>query len=249
MQQLTDNYMSKVYSRSNSLDGSFKNMIKIYDRMYRRYMPDNRNAKILDIACGAGQFLKYCIVNGYSLHMGIDHAPEMVEYVKDNVTTQVLNRDALDYIRPTKDYYDLIVANDFIEHISRDTGIQFVGLVYRSLAPGGRIILKTGNMAAFGGLVILYNGLDHECGYTERSLYSLLAINGFTNIEIIPDDPQKWRGKLLDYGLKLLYKYMYRGNYPRHVCKIIAGCWLISPFPQHKRHYILCFCSARLHKM
>lgn len=222
MQQLTDNYMSKVYSRSNKLDGQFTGMIKNYKRMYDKYMPLDRDAIIVDIACGAGQFLKYLQHEGYNRYIGIDHSVEMVNYVKSNITTQVLKRDAFDYLKPISNFYDVIVANDFIEHIPRDKGIEFVKIVYKALKPGGRIILKTGNMAAFGGLVILYNGLDHECGYTERSLYALLAINDFQSIEIIPDMSKNPKVILFNKLLRYLYKTIYRGNYPRYVEKIIA---------------------------
>ena len=86
--------------------------------------------------------------------------------------------------------------------------------------------MKTGNMAAFGGLVIWCNGLDHECGYTERSLQALLGICGFEQIEIIPYQERRWlynfSQKVFHVFLRMMYKYLYAGVYPKCYTKIIA---------------------------
>lgn len=222
---LHDKYHSEVYSQSNVLDGKFENMMVIYERMYGRYMPLNKDAKIVDLACGAGQFLRYCEVKGYTNYRGVELSTEQVSYIKRSVTENVIYGDAFGYLQESQNH-DLIVANDFIEHITKERGIKLVELVYNSLNPGGRILLKTGNMAAFGGLVIWCNGLDHECGYTERSLQALLAINRFKDIRIIPYKERRrlynWSQSVFHFGLRQMYKYLYAGNYPRVFTKIIA---------------------------
>jgi len=225
-QLLRDNYQSVAYARNNVLDGEFKGMMTIYERMYGRLMPANREADILDIACGAGQFIRFCLNKGYRFVRGVDLSKEQVDYCETHVPGRVVLADGFDVLQEYPKTFDLIVANDFIEHITKAKGIEFVGLAYRALKPGGRIILKTGNMAAFGGLVIWCNGLDHECGYTERSLDTLLGINGFEQIEIIPYTEKRriynLSQQVFHHILRTMYKYLYAGNYPKHFSKIIA---------------------------
>jgi len=224
--QLREAYHDKVYAKTNKLDGVFKNAVEMYRRMYAQYMPTDKNATILDIACGAGQFLKYCLNNKYYNILGVELSRGQVEYVRQNVTDNIMYIDGFKLLEKNPNTYDLIVANDFIEHITKERGIEFVGLVYDALKSGGRIILKTGNMAAFGGLVIWCNGLDHECGYTEKSLRSLLSIWNYQDITIIPYYGRMKKQKmLLDaffFLQRQLYRYIYAGDYPKVYTKIIA---------------------------
>lgn len=227
-QRLHDHYQSaSYYARANVLDGKFEGMMLIYEAMYGQYMPPDKDAIIADIACGAGQFLKYCLNKGYSRATGVDLSKEQIEYANKYVTSNAYLMDGFDYLDSNPNVFDLVVANDFIEHLTKENGIIFVGLVHQALKPGGRIILKTGNMAAFGGLVMLYNTLDHECGYTENSLRTLLAIGGFEQIEIIPymmptNTIKRLRQQAFHKVLGMMYKYFYAGNYPKYYTKIIA---------------------------
>tara|TARA_Y100000310_G_scaffold166912_2_gene166638 strand:+ start:13243 stop:13974 length:732 start_codon:yes stop_codon:yes gene_type:complete len=224
-QQLHEQYHERVYSLNNVLDGVFRGMMVIYERMYGRFMPKKKNARIADLACGAGQFLKYLLNKGYYDITGVDISKGQVAYAKEVVTPSVQLMDAFEYLDHNK-AHDLIVANDFIEHLTKARGIELVGKIMEALKPGGRVLIKTGNMAAFGGLVIWCNGLDHECGYTERSLQSLLGIWGFEQIEIIPYKERRrlynWSQAIFHFGLRLMFKYFYGGNYPKCYSKIIA---------------------------
>jgi len=225
-QRLRDNYQSVAYRKSNVLDGRFEGMMAIYERMYGKFMPNARSTKIADIACGAGQFIRYCLNKGYRDVVGVDLSREQVDYCETHVPGRVTQADGFQLLLDNPNTYNLVVANDFIEHITKARGIEFVELAYRALRPGGRLLLKTGNMAAFGGLVIWCNGLDHECGYTERSLETLLGINGFSQIEIIPYSERRWiynmSQRMFHSLLRLMYRYLYAGNYPKCYTKIIA---------------------------
>lgn len=226
-QLLRDQYHDQVYAKNNVLDGEFAGMMVIYDRMYGKYMPQDKSALIGDIASGAGQFLKYCKNLGYVNYVGVELSKGQVEYARTVVgIDHVIFEDGLEYLGKMPGMFDLIVANDFIEHLTKARGVEFVSLVMRALRPGGRIILKTGNMAAFGGLVIWCNGIDHECGYTERSLDTLLAINGFEGREIIPYRERRRIFNMTQAAfhlvLRLMYRFLYAGNYPKYYGKIIG---------------------------
>lgn len=223
---LHDKYQDVAYGKRNRLDGVFKGMMRIYSQMYDRYMPDDKGASIIDIACGAGQFVRYCLNKGYDNVIGVDLSIPQVAYCETHIPGKVKLINGLEYLKNHKDSLDLVVANDFIEHLTSEQGIEFVGLVKDALRDSGRVILKTANMAALGGIVMRYNTLDHEVGYTEVSLEALLGIWEFKDIEIIELKPFKRTGKIARWCynkiLRALYKNFYAGNYPKIYSKIIA---------------------------
>lgn len=225
--QLRKAYHHTVYSKTNVLDGEFRNACEMYRRLYTGLMPAFKDARIADIACGPGQFLRFCLNNGYNNIVGVDLSPGQVQYAETWVTSKVVLGDGLKFLSDNPAFFDLIAANDFIEHLTREKGIEFMGLVHRALRPGGRVILKTGNMASFGGLVSWCNGLDHECGYTEKSLRSLLGIWGFQQIEVIPYygriRVRKWMQQAFFTLQRMIYRYVYAGDYPRIYTKVIAA--------------------------
>jgi len=225
-QLLHDKYQDVAYGKRNRLDGVFAGMMRIYGQMYDPYMPRDKEAKIIDIACGAGQFVRYCLNKGYENVVGVDLSISQVSYCESHVPGKVKLVDGLAHLADNPNTYDLVVANDFIEHLTSSKGIEFAGLVHHALKDGGRVILKTANMAAFGGIVMRYNTLDHETGYTEVSLESLLGIWGFKDIKIIEMKPTRPAGKLVrklfNWILRQMYKNLYMGNYPKVYSKIIA---------------------------
>jgi len=158
--------------------------------------------------------------------MGVDLSTDQVRYCQTHVAGHVMLKDGLEFLAENPENLDLVVANDFIEHMPTSEGIKFCGMVKDALKPGGRIILKTANMAAFGGVVMRYNTLDHESGYTEVSLRSLLGIWEYKDIEIIPygfrTKTQEITMKGIYFIIEQLYKYLYMGNYPKYYDKIIA---------------------------
>lgn len=224
--KLHEEYHTKVYSQTNVLDGVFRNACEMYRRMYKMLMPDDKDAAIIDIACGAGQFIRYCLNEGFWNTRGVELSKGQVAYCETHIPGKVVLANGFDVLAEYTSTFDLIVANDFIEHLPKNKGIEFVGLAHQALKPGGRLILKTGNMAAFGGLVIWCNGLDHECGYTERSLRALLDIWDFEQIEIIPYRERRWlynfSQKMFHMVLRMMYRYLYAGAYPKCYTKIIA---------------------------
>lgn len=224
--QLRQAYHEKMYAKTNVLDGQFEGACTMYRRLYGRFMPHNGHATIVDIGCGAGQFLKFALDAGCTDVIGVDLSDGQVKYARNYVTPHVRLEDGLTFLSQHKAAFDMVVANDFIEHLTKERGMDFVGLAKAAIRPGGRIILKTGNMAAFGGLAIWCNGLDHECGYTEKSLRALLEIWDFRHVEVLPyygcEGLKKIPQLVFHIGLRLLYKYMYAGDYPKVYTKLIA---------------------------
>jgi len=180
-----DQYFDSVYSPANNLGSEqYENASNYFGVMYRGCLPENKDARILDIGCGAGHFLYFLKKTGYRNYQGIDISAQQVEVCRAKVTPQVEVADAFQFLDGSKQAYDLIVAHDVLEHISKDKALLFVKNIFAALKEDGTLIVRVPNMsnplAAHGR----YIDLTHELGFTERSLYQLLFIGGFRDIHL-----------------------------------------------------------------
>lgn len=207
MERVWDKYCTTRFRAANKLDREeFENTAIGYDYVYGKLLPADKMAKILDIGCGAGHFLFYLDKKGYKNYKGIDISSDQVEFVKANITEKVEVADAFDFLEKAKEEYDVIVGNDFIEHIRKEGLIEVMDLIYVALKPNGMVILKTPNMSAPFASISRYIDITHEIGFTEESLTQLLKIAGFQRVECYPKIKKYGiKKRLLWWGMKSLY--------------------------------------------
>ena len=105
-------------------------------------------------------------------------------FCKGNITKYVAAADAFDFLKENRSFH-LIVANDVIEHITKERILEFLHLVFKSLEMGGIVFVKTDNMSNPFGLRGRYMDVSHEIGFTEHSLFEVLNATGFQNIHLI----------------------------------------------------------------
>jgi len=185
MTELYDTYHEHYFLQKNSpTREAFESIARIYAAWYKKSLPANKNAKILDIGCGMGHFLYFLEKEGYMNYWGIDRSPSQVRFVRENVTPRVIVADAFDYLT-TNGAFDVIAANDVLEHISKHDTLDFLTLTYNSLDSSGTLFLKTPNMANPFSLKSRYQDFTHEVGYTQESLRHVLSAAGFQEIEIM----------------------------------------------------------------
>jgi 2-polyprenyl-3-methyl-5-hydroxy-6-metoxy-1,4-benzoquinol methylase len=146
-----------------------KDSAPYYARLFDSLLPSDRAARIIDIGCGGGHFLYYLKAKGYSNLEGVDMAPGLVDFVREQIWPNVHNGDALEYLKKNADKYDAIVANDFIEHLPKNAIIQFLFCALAALRPGGMLLLKTPNMSNLFASRHRYVDFTHEVGFTEYS--------------------------------------------------------------------------------
>jgi len=106
--------------------------------------------KILDVGCGVGTFAFHCAKLGAKT-FGIDYSTESIRVanelctrfgVSHNTTFAVGDATTLPY---ENEYFDKIVAADFIEHIGLSEKEALVKEMYRVLKPEGRAVVFTPN--------------------------------------------------------------------------------------------------------
>lgn len=163
---------------------------------YRRYqlrgwLPAERSARILDVACGRGWLIHTFIEMGYNNVHGVDISPDQVAHAQQ-VTPNVTQGNILEFLAEHPREFDLITGFDIVEHLHKDEVIRLLDLSYRALSPGGGLILQTPNAAGPWGGYYFFNDLTHEVGFNTNLLSRLMRMVGFEEVSARECDPPLW---------------------------------------------------------
>lgn len=184
--QIWDHFCDAGFSIVNPLSKSaYESSAISYNYNYKSFLPKNRRAKILDIGCGMGHFLYYLYTQNYTDFIGIDISKQQIEFIKRDIlaceelaesfkknSKNVYHANAFTFLKQLESEYDLIVANDLIEHIEKNEILQLLGLIRNNLKENGIFIAKTPNMGNPFNLRLRYIDFTHEIGYDELSYKS-----------------------------------------------------------------------------
>lgn len=215
-------YAENHFWRLNDREKVKENSI-YYDRIYDSLLPGDKTVRILDIGCGGGHFLHYLVRRGYTNMEGIDIAPGLVRFVREEIWPGVRQGDALEYLRGGPHGYDVMVANDFIEHLPKRGIIEFLFLCFDALAVDGMLLLKTPNMSYPFASRNRYVDFSHEIGFTEHSLYEVCAAARFRRVDILSEHHSSAEPKAYPWFRKL---YTWLGQTPPKILStnLIACC-------------------------
>ncbi|WP_339138266.1 MAG: class I SAM-dependent methyltransferase [Candidatus Electrothrix sp. GW3-4] len=194
MKELYNNYYEEGFSLSKSqgLDlKSFELVARKYRWNYQRFFSSlPKNAKILDVGCGLGQFLFYLRKDGFSNTTGIDMSSTQIELalkMQPDVDFRHVV-DSVDFCLQHEEKYDVVTMNDVLEHIEKEHLISFLQALYRSLKPNGLIIVKTINSACPLSHASRYLDLTHTISFHEKSLTQLFRHVGFVDIHCYQEE-------------------------------------------------------------
>lgn len=154
------------------------------------WMPNNKNAKILDIGCGFGNLLKAFNEAGYKNLTGIDISKKQIVKAKElNPDISFFCTDLITYLKNEINKFDLITAFDVIEHLDKEEALNTLQLIYNALNENGQLIIQTPNGESPWFGAVGYGDFTHEWFYTASSLEDVLLKSGFRNIEFKPSEP------------------------------------------------------------
>jgi 2-polyprenyl-3-methyl-5-hydroxy-6-metoxy-1,4-benzoquinol methylase len=160
---------------------------KVYDRLMGKRMPQELDAPIYEAACGPGIFLKWAQNRGYTNLRGTDSSTQYCELARQ-ATLPVVCTDSLADLAEQKDgSLAMIVAIDFIEHLTREILLDFLMLSRRKLRSGGSLILRAPNGDSPLVARNLFNDITHQWAYTSSALKGLLEMIGFRSVEFADD--------------------------------------------------------------
>jgi 2-polyprenyl-3-methyl-5-hydroxy-6-metoxy-1,4-benzoquinol methylase len=164
---------------------------KAYDYYFRGWLPESKEANIVDLACGGGKLLHYFKQRGYSRVAGLDISPEQVK-LSLQVIPDVCEGSVLDFLANHPNSFDCITGLDIIEHFQKDEVLSFLDSCHAALQPGGRLILQTPNADSPWGNSARYGDFTHEVSFNSNSLLYLLSLCGFKESQARELGPVPW---------------------------------------------------------
>lgn len=157
---------------------------RYFEKNYLRWLPENKEANIIELGCGMGHFLHFLQRQGYRNFMGVDISDEAVSFCR-KMDLPVEKSNMFSFLEDKIDFYDVIIFNDVIEHLNKEEILRILDLIRNALKPGGILFIKTINMAnvftAIGGR---YMDFTHQTGFTEESIQQVCHLSGFKDIRL-----------------------------------------------------------------
>ena len=181
-----DKYLSSGFAEINDSEKSRRFMAEMYEHNYGKFLPKDLTAPILDFGCGAGQCLNWLLKRGYQNVLGVDIGAEAVDYCRGKGFPVQKITDTLNWLKKIEGKYQVVIANDVIEHISKPDIIPTMSALYKALKPGGIMIIKTNNVSAITGARMRYWDHTHSTSFTEFSLKQVLHYAGVDNVRLFP---------------------------------------------------------------
>lgn len=188
--KLYAHYASQVHGKKCLTfdDVAAKRWYALYDGYLKGLLPPEKDAPILDVACGSGQLLYFLKQRGYTNLHGVDLSPEQVELSRQ-VLANVVEGDAIEYLLAHPSEFQLILSLDIVEHFTKDEILSFLEACFAALRPGGRLILQTTNAESPWGNTFRYGDLTHELSFSPACLMNLLSIMGFSSVRAFEAGP------------------------------------------------------------
>lgn len=222
MQRNKTDYISVTYSPKRAPKSDYPG--HLIDYLIKRF-DINKEGKILEIGCGAGDFLNEFAKAGMKAH-GIDRESSAIEF-SNNLDIKVcdISKDKLPY---PDNYFDLIYHKSLIEHLYDPANLMKES--YRTLKPNGKIIILTPDWVS--QMKNFFEDITHCRPYDESALKDALIIFGFTNVttEKFYQLPILWRLKIIKVVSKLLGLFLgvHSARYLTEVTKIKYFRWSVE---------------------
>lgn len=195
------------------------------------WLPSSPDASILDIACGAGQFLYFLHSRGFTNCTGIDVDEVQIRYAQE-LGLCCACADAGSFLATNANKYEVISLFDILEHFTREELFELLEAVVGHLTPTGSIILSVPNAESPAGLATCFADITHELGFTRTSLSQMLLCHGLELTDVrdpwpAPVSPLRaFHRKVAILARRLsAIRYLLLGlPSPRYWSPVIYGC-------------------------
>jgi len=156
---------------------------------FSKHLPAGKDALILDMGCGDGNFVYWLHQEGYKNTNGIDISQEQINSGKSMGIDKLQCVDMMQFLNENHTKYDLIIARDVIEHFTRNEVFEILPLVNKNLKEGGRFIMQVPNGQGIFYTSIFYGDYTHEMAYTASSVNQVILNTGFRKSACYPTGP------------------------------------------------------------
>lgn len=110
----------------------------------RTLLAGRLSGQVLDAGCGTGGYLRWLLDNGaFSGAAGVDVASEAIQFARARVPEAELHVAPLSSVPFAGGQFDLVVANDVLQHIDEPETAGSMAELHRVLRPGGTLLART----------------------------------------------------------------------------------------------------------
>jgi SAM-dependent methyltransferase len=184
------NYVTTLWEIAHSFSKEeYDFLFRVYRKRFKTILPEDKKSRIIDIACGSGHFLYFLQKEGYMNTRGIDFSEEQLAKAQNAGVKHREKADLFEFLPRHAGSFDLITANDIIEHLKKDEVLDFLDLIFYSLAPGGQILISTLNAQSLLGARGIFIDFTHEQGFTPESLTQVMRVCNFEDVAIFGERP------------------------------------------------------------
>lgn len=216
----------------SDIEKGYSSFYQFYKHNYLKYIPAEKDSRILVISCGPGYFVNTLAKHGYTNVIGIDSFPEKIDYAKQkNLNCSV--RRAFDFLNENQQPFDVIFAEQEVNHLTKPEILVFLCLCWKNLANGGTILIHSINgTSPLTGSESRAGNFDHYNSFTEYSLRQILEYSRFHNIKIFPlnlyvfyNNPLNYVALLIDKAWTLFFRlnFILVGKSAKIFSKKLAG--------------------------
>jgi len=206
------NYRDKFYSKYVSTHTShlygevsledIKKQFPVWRKLFGRFLPKDKNAKIIDLGCGNGSFVYWLQQNGYLNAEGVDVSPEQIKAAQDLGIKNIYQDDCKNYLTGKKEIYDCIFMLHVLEHFNKEEVLDILEIIHQSLKINGILVITTPNAEApVMGNQIRYGDFTHDTLFARNSIRQVLSVSNFKDIEVYPVPP-------MIHGFKSLTRFI-----------------------------------------
>ena len=174
----------KNYSLENleSVRAKHEVRARYYEWYTKNWLPSDKDSPILDIGCGAGQFLYFLRQKGYTNATGIDIATAQLT-LANRMGLNAHCVSAEEYLKNQKSSIALITMLDVIEHFTSHELYTLMELAYDALIPGGKIIVSVPNAVSPIGLSTRFSDITHETCFSPTTLSQMFCCHDMNILE------------------------------------------------------------------
>ena len=179
-----DHYLSGHYTRIGD-QGRFRERRKRQMlATYRHLLPVRRDAEMLEIGPGHGQWLEALHRDaGYTRTIAVDLSAEVAEFCNRSLpgSTEVVG-DTTAWLLANAGRFERIFAFHVLEHVPGPDLVPLLEAARDALRPGGWLVVEVPNMAnIITGNYLRHADRTHQTGFAELSLRQALEDAGFAD--------------------------------------------------------------------
>jgi 2-polyprenyl-3-methyl-5-hydroxy-6-metoxy-1,4-benzoquinol methylase len=205
-----EKYLSSVNVTEKELERNFSQNVDLQKEIVAN-LPQDKEAKIIDLGCGYGTFLNALSKLGYKNLHGVEIGKEQNKFLNKK-GFKVYKQDLVEFLKTSEEKFDCITLFDVLEHFKKDEIVEIVSLLKDRLKMGGGVIMvRVPNGEAIFKGSIMYGDFTHETFFTKISLIQVFKTLGFKDVEVYPvyEFGKTWKAKIAKF-IYLSYVKFYK---------------------------------------